>query len=282
MRFEIQHTTTYRYSAPVQLGPHTVRLLPRSDGGQRLQDYHCRVRPQPELQTNVLDAEGNTVTRLWFTGATDELRIETSCRVVTFRNNPHDYIVDTPATRLPPAYDPSETALLGSYLQPRSPSPELLELAARLARQSGHDTLAFLQILNGFLHTRIERIIRDHGAPQSPDDTLRSRRGACRDLATLFMDVCRSQGIAARFVSGYQARTQPGRKQRYLHAWPEVYIPGGGWRGYDPTHGTAVAAEHVALAAAGTAAGTLPVEGCFYGDDVRSEMEFELCIRTEA
>jgi len=281
VHFEIRHITTYRYDAPVSLGPHTVRLFPRTDGNQRLLNFRCSIRPQPQLQSNVLDADGNPVMRLWFTGTTTALRIETTCQIETLRDNPYDYIVDNPATALPVAYDRGDAALLATYLRDASPAPAVAELAAHLTRQAGNHTLAFLDTLNGYLHTGFERVIRDQGAPQRPEFTLTYRRGACRDLAVLFIAVCRTQGIAARFVSGYQAHADPPGEHRHLHAWPEVYIPGGGWRGYDPTHGRAVADAHVALAACGRAAGTLPVEGTYYGDPTPSRMDFELNIHTD-
>jgi len=280
VQFEIRHNTTYRYDTPVRLGAHIVRLTPRSDGNQRLQDYHCTVTPEPALQTNVLDAEGNQVTRLWFIGTTAELRIASAARVVTLRDNSSDYIVDTPATSVPVSYDRNEIPLLAAYRDPGIDAPGVIELAASLARQTEHNTPVFLDTLNGFLHTGFEREIRDQGSPQRPELTLAHRRGACRDLAMLFIAICHAQGIAARFVSGYQAHAETRRKHRYLHAWPEVYIPGGGWRGYDPTHGTAVADAHVALAASCRAAGTMPIEGSFYGDGAHSEMSFELSIHT--
>lgn len=281
VHFEIRHITNYQYSAPVHLGPHTVRLLPRSDGNQRLLDYRCSVTPEPEMQSNVLDADGNPVTCLWFAGSTTGLRIDTACRVETLQKNPYAYIVDTPANSLPIPYDRNDVPLLGAYLEYDTATPAVAGLAARLAGQAANQTLPFLDTLNGFLHHEIEKIVRDQGAPQSPEFTLTHRRGACRDLATLFIAICRNRGIAARFVSGYQARAETRRERRYLHAWPEVYIPGGGWRGYDPSHGTTVADAHVALAAASRAAGTLPVEGAFYGDGAHSRMDFELGIHTD-
>ncbi|MGB7934938.1 MAG: transglutaminase-like domain-containing protein [Gammaproteobacteria bacterium] len=105
------------------------------------------------------------------------------------------------------------------------------------------------------------------GPPQPPEVTLDRGRGACRDLAVLFITMCRLQGIAARFVSGYQARAETEHPRRYLHAWPEVYLPGGGWRGYDPGHGDAVA-------------GAAPIEGSFYGAGASSSLEYELNIKT--
>ena len=87
--------------------------------------------------------------------------------------------------------------------------------------------------------------------------------GACRDIAMLFLAACRAQGLAGRFVSGYQARSK--RPERHLHAWPEVYLPGGGWCGFDPTRGLAIADTHVAVAAAPAPAGAMPIEGRFVG-----------------
>ncbi|MGD8312450.1 MAG: transglutaminase family protein [Gammaproteobacteria bacterium] len=281
MQFEIRHLTTYRYDKPVQLGPHILRLTPRADGNQRLLDYHCTISPQPSLQSNLLDAEGNLVTRLWFTGTTTELCIASTSRVITLQDNPYDYIVDTPATALPMPYSQHEAPLLTPYRHRGSPGAEVVQLATSLARQTKHNTLAFLGTLNSFLHTEFEREIRPQGPPKDPEHTLVRRRGACRDLAALFIAICRSQGIAARFVSGYQARPETPGERRYLHAWPEVYIPGGGWRGYDPGHGTAVADAHVSVAAAGMPAGTLPVEGSYYADEAQSVMEFELSIDTD-
>lgn len=281
MQFEIRHLTTYRYDKPVQLGPHILRLTPRADGNQRLLDYHCTITPEPAVQSNVLDAEGNLVTRLWFSDTTTELCITSTSRVATLQDNPYGYIVDAPATALPMPYSQGEAPLLAPYRHRGSPGAEVVQLAASLARDTEYHTLDFLSTLNGFLYTDFEREIRPQGPPKNPEHTLVRNRGACRDLAVLFIAICRSQGIAARFVSGYQAYPETPGKRRYLHAWPEVYIPGGGWRGYDPSHGTAVADAHVSVAAAGMPVSTMPVEGSFYGDNAASGMDFDLRIDTD-
>lgn len=281
MRFEVRHTTTYTYDRPVYLGPHIVRLLPRSDGMQRLLDFDCAVSPEPAMQSAILDATGNAVVRLWFSGTTTELGITVHSQTETLTANAFGYIVDAPATRLPVSYAAHERPHLEVYGETGKAVPAVADLARRLARKSRGHTLDFLNALNSFLYTEFEREIREHGPPHEPARTLVRRRGACRDLAMLFIAVCRTRGIAARFVSGYQAHAQSGRKRRYLHAWPEVYIPGGGWRGFDPSHGTAVTDAHVVVAAAGTAAGTLPIEGTFYGDGAQSRMDFELSIQTD-
>jgi transglutaminase-like putative cysteine protease len=110
----------------------------------------------------------------------------------------------------------------------------------------------------------LERRIRVERAAH----TLAIGRGACRDLTVLFMATCRCLGMAARFVSGYQAQADTPDGQRHLHAWPEVFLPGLGWRGFDPTHGIVVTDGHVALCAAPDQADTMPVEGGFSSSGV--------------
>jgi transglutaminase-like putative cysteine protease len=280
VHFEIQHSTAYHYSAPVSLGPHTVRLTPRCNGYQRLLHHRLDVSPKPVLHASALDIEGNVITRLWFAGETSELQIVSEFALDTLQDNPFDYVVDTPATQLPMPYSEREAPLLATYRYPDRPAQQVVRLASGLSARTGRNTMGFLAALNDTLHNDFEREIREHGEPQTPQVTLARGRGACRDLAALFMAVCRAQGIAARFVSGYQARAETHRDRRYLHAWPEVYIPGGGWRGFDPSHGTAVAGAHVAVAAACSPVGAAPVEGTFFGDGVSCEMTFDLKIHT--
>ena len=104
-----------------------------------------------------------------------------------------------------------------------------------------------------------------------------TRTGACRDLTVLFMECCRSLGLAARFVSGYQEGDK-GTDRRYMHAWAEVYLPGGGWRGFDPTHGIAVTDRHVAVASGPTPATAAPISGTFRGTGAIARMEAALRI----
>ncbi|MEZ5543058.1 MAG: transglutaminase family protein [Pseudomonadota bacterium] len=280
MHFDIRHTTVYRYSAPVRLGPHIVRLLPRCAGDQRLLDYRCTVDPPPTRQSEQLDAAGNRVTRLWFGDSTSELRIDSASLVETRRQDPVARLLEACAQHLPVAYPADEADLLAAYGTRATGAPAVVALGETLAAAADHATLGFLDALNRHLYTGFARVIRAEGPPQPPEQTLALRQGACRDLALLFMAVCQSRGLAARFVSGYQAHAASGSTERYLHAWPEVYLPGSGWCGYDPTHGSAVADGHVALAAAGSPGATLPIAGSFYGDGVRSTLDFRLRIRT--
>jgi len=143
------------------------------------------------------------------------------------------------------------------------------KFAQEIVNEAGGHTLDFLGGLNRRLHETCLHIIRETGMPQAPGVTLRRRRGSCRDLAVLFIDACRAVGIAARFVSGYRRYGRDPAK-RYLHAWPEVFLPGGGWRGYDPADGDPVADLHVVVAASREAAGAAPIQGAYFGESLPS------------
>ncbi|HYN78686.1 MAG TPA: transglutaminase family protein [Lamprocystis sp. (in: g-proteobacteria)] len=277
MRIEIAHATTYQYSEPVRLGPQTVRLRPRPGGALQEIGFLLAVDPAPSVRLECLDVIGNRVVRLRFAGATRHLRLD--LRLVVETGSPADYVpvLEPGQANLPPNYTAAESDPLAHYLMG---PPVVTDLAARLQDQAGGDLLAFLERSNRWIHARIAREIRHTGAPQTPAQTLARGRGACRDQTMLFMALCRATGLAARFVSGYQDRSAMETDRRYLHAWPEVYLPGAGWYGWDPTRGTAAANGHVPLAAARDPVGTLPVEGCYFGD-ASSYMEFALTIRTQ-
>ena len=150
--------------------------------------------------------------------------------------------------------------------------------AAELSLAVNRDTLSFLDYLNRQMYAEFTQVTRDKGKPQSPALTLHTRHGARRDLAALFIDCCRAEGIPARFASGYQ-KGHDRLERRYLHAWPEVYLPGAGWRGFDPTHGEAVADTHVTVAAAAHPRDAMPVTGSFRGDRVTSALDFTVEIQ---
>ena len=279
MFFEISHTTFYRYGEPVFLEPHVLRLRPRSDPFQRLDRFELAVVPQPSGATQILDAENNPATVVWFEGTTDRLEIRTAAAVETLRANPFDYLVIAPeAQHLPARYPPEDERALGPY-RASGPKNSVTSFALDLAAVSQGDTLGFLAALNGKLYREWGHEVREEGDPYPAEQTLREQRGSCRDLTVLFMAACRSVGLAARFVSGYQ-EGDPTQEQRHMHAWPEVFLPGAGWRGYDPTHGLAVADRPVALAASAEPAGAAPSRGSFRGRGSASEMEARIAIHT--
>ncbi|MDO6459791.1 transglutaminase family protein [Granulosicoccaceae sp. 1_MG-2023] len=274
MRFTIKHHTRYAYNVPAILSPHDLRFYPRDDGCQRLLQHSLTVSPTPVGQTELIDAEGNRVLRVWFDQPADELAVTVEMVVETHRPNPYEFILEPQALSLPLDYG-SEAALLSPYLARVGADPDVDAVAARLAAEAGDEPLRFLHLLNDFLYTGFQHQRRETGAPLPPGETLRRRHGPCRDMALLFMDCCRAQGIAARFASGYRHAQMP-QEQHDLHAWPEVYLPGAGWRGFDPGHGEFIAGTHVTVASSATPAMTMPISGFYSGAGVSATLEYQL------
>lgn len=275
MHFHIRHTTRYRFSAPAILGPHTLRLRPQPTPGLRVSRWSLQIQPQPAGSVEARDDAGNLVQLVWFAGATPGLTILSSFEASVACTNPFGYIVTDPFTLVLPARYQADR-LLEPYLAPAHRSGPVARLAGKLAQQAGGSTLQFLCLAAEHL-SKFTKVVRDEGAPQKPAETLATRTGACRDLAVLFMEICQTQGLAARFVSGYWHGTRASER-RYLHAWAEVYLPGAGWRGFDPSSGMAVADDHIPVAAAPSPEGAAPVTGTYGGGDIQARLDWSLRI----
>jgi len=265
MRFSVSHETIYRYSAPVRLGDHLLRLTPRAEYISGL-SHSIEIEPAPAWREEDVDAFGTPITRLGFLGETSIFRLFSR-----FDGEARPELTALPdLPRLPWTHVPM-AAYLGN-----GEDPAIHAFARTLVAESNGNVGAFLDRLTRSLFERMDRHIRPDGNAHDAVHTLTTGRGACRDLAVLFMATCRSLGIPARFASGYQAFSESVDGRRHLHAWPEVWLPGVGWRGYDPTHGVAVSNGHVAVAAAPEQAATMPVEGGFWGTDITSTLEYRL------
>ena len=275
MRISVIHTTVFRYDAPVALEPHVLRLRPREDGTQRLIAYHLEILPVPVGRSTCIDPNGNSVVQVWFSGAVSELAVRSSFEIETLRTDPFDFLLPAPAAlQLPLLYQAPDSTAIAPYLVPGG---DVAEYARSIASRSGGQTMPFLHVLTRELFEGSEHIYRATGEPLPPEQTLRERRGSCRDFSVLFCEVCRAMGIAARFVSGYETQSAF-QDEAHMHAWAEVYIPGGGWRGYDPSRGVAVSTSHVAVAAAAVPAHAQPISGSFRGT-ARSSMEFAISMQ---
>ena len=158
---------------------------------------------------------------------------------------------------------------------------ELDDKAEQLRQAARGEVVPFLTRLTETIYNRFRVIHREKGSPWPPATTIEQRQGACRDLAVLFIDICRVVGLAARFVSGYQEGDDD-QEKRYLHAWAEVYLPGAGWRGFDPTHGLAVSDRHVAIAAAAEPQNAAPVAATYRGSNVEAELFAEVKMETSS
>jgi len=271
MLFEVTHVTTYHYSRPVFLEPHTLRFHPRNDGQQRVDRFELAVNPRPDVMTECLDYEGNVVTEVWFGNLTEAFEVTVKFAVETLRRDPFDYLLAPAAAKLPMHYPKEAGPSLVPYLECTSVDGSVTDFAQSVAHQAEEETVPFLFLLTQQIHNVCRNVIRQDGDPLPAAVTLAAREGSCRDLTVLFMDACRTQGIASRFVSGYQEGVS-GLSERDLHAWAEVYLPGGGWRSYDPTLGLAVSDRHIAVAASRTSHGAAPITGTFRGTEARTQM----------
>lgn len=277
MVFEVAHTTRFKYREPVGLEPMTIRLRPRADRAQQLRWFEMKLDPAPAGSTEMTDLEGNDVTRVWFDRPASSLLLTTRLTAETLRSNPFDYLVLEPARlALPMSYPHEPPGALDRYRVP-SGDLETHTLACTLMDRAGHTAADFLTLLTTRLAEQITQEVRPEGDALPAAQTLERGRGSCRDVAVLFADICRSVGLAARFVSGYQ-EGDPDIEEKYLHAWAEVYLSGVGWRGYDPSLGYAVADRHLAVAAAPAAQGAAPTEGSYRGNAL-STIEADLQVK---
>lgn len=275
MRITVRHRTSYAFDAPVYLEPHVIRLRPRADGAVRLVDFALEIDPEPAVRTDNLDPEGNVVTRAWFEGRWPRLTIRTHAVVDTLLDNPFRFLVTEPDRPLPYAYAPEFCERLALYRRPPDAAhPAVREMALAAATESQRDSARFPLVLARRIRAAFVRETRPEGPPLAPEATIASGRGACRDLAVLFVACCRAVGLAARFASGYAHSEKADSTE--LHAWGEVFLRGGGWRGYDPSQGLAVADRHVTVAAAANPRDAAPVTGTFRGDGVTASLAAEI------
>ena len=294
MLFEIEHTTVFSYSEPATLGPHTFRLRPRCDAAQDVRAFGLDIDPAPSGRFDFTDRDGNHVTRVWWVAPTRSLSVHTASTTETLRSNPFDFVVfDPEARRVPVSYPAAEREGLRAWLGAVPPAASLVAgLAGELVGEANGEISPFLTALAGRVRERVEHEVREQGDPLPSEVTLAQGRGACRDAAVVFVDACRAVGLAARFVSGYQeglpedgdgtaanGSSSPREQERHLHAWAEAYVPGAGWRGFDPSQGLAVADRHVALAAGATPRDAAPTEGSFGPSHVRARLDASLDVR---
>ncbi len=261
MRFRVRHLSRYHYDAPVALGPHVLRLTPRTGAGVA---HGIRVSPEPAFRLDETDLHGNRITRLGFEGATTELVVESRFELETRG-----------------AARPSETTVRPECcLQSDGDDPGIAATADRLRALAGPNPDAFAESLAATLHAAIAHDPDDTAPVRRPGETLARGQGSRRDIAALFVALSRRAGLAARFVSGYWAESVDPTSRRALHAWAEVLLPGQGWQGFDPTLGARTGEGHVALAAAPEPAGTLPVTGSTFGNGILVSAAFAVDILT--
>ena len=271
MFLRITHLTRYDYSRAVSFAPHALYLRPRESSRQRLHEYKLDVTPVAR-RVATSDAEENALEWAYFDAATfaPALEFRSEFLVETLDTNPFDFFLKPSALTFPFAYDDAERYVLAPCLVPPAGSNEgQLRgwLAAHLAVPP-RDTVPFLTALNAAVRDSLGYTRRDEPGIQTPAETLACGGGSCRDYAVLFIALCRTLGLAARFVSGYlhepPAANIPNPLPPAMHAWAEVYLPGAGWRGLDPTRGIFCDDSFVPVAHSAVAASVNPVQGNFY------------------
>jgi transglutaminase-like putative cysteine protease len=281
MRIHILHDTVYHYSEPVYLEPHVLRFTPCSRPWFSVVDSSITVRPDPAGFSPGLDADGNTIHVVWFNELVSTLEVHASMTVDVDTMNPYQFMV-FPASglKLPMEYSTGIQDLLAASRASRGEESEIQGYARQLAEEAGWQTVPFLSLMVQRIHQDFAYQYRRFGDIHSPVQTWRERRGSCRDLVVLAMDVCRFLGFASRFVTGYYLDDEL-KEHAELHAWMEVYIPGAGWREFDPTNGVACYGRHVALASSAYPSLTASVTGSYRGlaqSSMDSHMVFqEVC-----
>ena len=268
-RYEILHRTYYNFSAPVQLGPHRLRLRPREGHELRVESAIVRTTPASSLRWS-RDVEDNSVAVATFDSPASQLMIESHVIVQQYNQAPFDFLLADHAVDYPFAYAPEEAAVLSPYQTGAVCSAhEQATLAswvsALFPAGEPSQSFALLQRLNLHIHQSLSYLVREEPGVQTPAETLSLGTGSCRDWAFLFMEAARRLGLAARFVSGYLNTPPSSANYGATHAWAEVFLPGVGWKGFDPTTGLVVGADHIAVAVARLPDSVPPVEGSFIG-----------------
>lgn len=277
MFLAIRHTTAYQYTQPVYLEPHILRLTPRGDSYRCLFERTLTVIPEPDGISQGMDAHGSLGHLIWFKRKTSSLTIISKSVLELSEANPFDFIVHpSSCVNIPMCYPENIHVRLLPYIIGKTIHDDVREYASQIIRESGYNLVEFSSHLAKRIYQDCVYEERKTGEPFSAEKVLNSRKGSCRDMAVLYVDAARAAGIAARFVSGYYFDNSPQNPQ--LHAWAEVYIPGGGWRGYDPTLGLACYGHHIAVASGASSLDAAAVEGKFLGDAqslMEAKMEYE-------
>jgi uncharacterized protein (DUF2126 family)/transglutaminase-like putative cysteine protease len=287
IRVALNHRTSYHYDRPVTLSPQVVRLRPAAHCRTPVLSYSLRVAPERHFINWQQDPHGNFLARLVFPEATRRFEVEVDLVAELTVINPFDFFLDSAATEFPFAYDPPLAEELRPYLKRLPAGPEF-EAFLRGAPHREKETVSFLVDLNRYVCERVKYVIRLEPGVQSPEETLARRSGSCRDSAWLLVQLLRHHALAARFVSGYLIQLKPdvkplegpaGPQQDFtdLHAWAEVYLPGAGWVGFDPTSGLAADEGHLPLAATPDPLSASPITGRV--DECQTEFSFAMSVQ---
>lgn len=283
----LNHKTSYQYDRQVALSPQVVRLRPAPHCRTPIFSYGLKVNPADHFINWQQDPQSNFLARLVFHQLTRQFSLEVDlvAEIATF--NPFDFFLEPSAETFPFEYDPCLTQELRPYRETEPNGSRLSQFLSTVGR-SRTRTIDFLVSLNRRLQQQVEYVIRMEPGVQTCEETLSLARGSCRDTGWLLVQVLRQLGLAARFVSGYLIQLVPdvkpldgpaGPPEDFvdLHAWTEVYLPGAGWIGLDPTSGLLAGEGHLPLACSPNPESAAPVSGSV--DECKVEFQYEMSIQ---
>jgi transglutaminase-like putative cysteine protease len=269
MKLKVSHLTRYEYDREVSFSPHLLYMRPRDSATLRVNSFHFNISPEAKIVWT-RDYYDNLLAWAHFWERSTTLSIRAEFEVETSDTNPFDFILKPYAFNFPFEYEESHKFNLSPYL-----APPFDETQARLRNwldehfvDRPKETVPFLVALNSLVHDSLSYTRRYERGIQPSTTTLRLGTGSCRDYAVLFVELCRTLGLAARFVSGYQFDPSPDApSEGAMHAWAEVYLPGAGWKGLDPTHGMFCDEHFIPVAHAAIAESVNPIQGSYYSPD---------------
>lgn len=266
-RLNISHVTEYRFATPVSLQPHRLRLRPLESHSLHIESSSLVVTPAPIIRWHC-DALGNSVATATFGDVANTLHVQSDVVIAVYDDAPLDFLLEDYAVNFPFTYANDEQPDLAPFELCVYPNdlPQLqgwLEGLGLLARPV--ETFSLLSRLNCAIANHFAYQAREEEGVQSPAETLRLNSGSCRDFAALFMEACRYMGLASRFVSGYLHMPDNEAGNATTHAWAEVYLPGPGWKGFDPTSGLVTGNQHIPVAVARHPEAVPPISGSYIG-----------------
>ena len=287
LHIALHHRTSYAYDRPIMLGPQTVRLKPAPHCRTAIQSYSLKVEPAEHFINWQQDPQGNYSARLVFPKPTKVFQVDVDLVAEMTVFNPFDFFLDPTAEKAPFLYETKLGIELTPFLRKDPLTPSLAAFLASIDL-TPRASIDFLVALNLRVNQAVRYVIRlEHGV-QSPEETLSLASGSCRDSAWLLVQVLRHIGLAARFASGYLIQLRPdvkpvegpaGAAQDFtdLHAWCEVYLPGAGWIGLDPTSGLLAGEGHIPLACSPEPSGAAPISGVV--EPCQTVFDFSMTVR---
>ncbi|PZU82670.1 MAG: IMP dehydrogenase [Shinella sp.] len=289
IKASIYHLTHYQYDNPVRLGPQIIRLKPAAHSRTKVLSHSLKVTPANHFVNLQQDPYGNYLARFVFPDPVTEFKIEVDLVADMTVYNPFDFFTEEEAVKWPFQYPEDIREDLAIYMKPEPDCPALDAYMETVDKTPDQGTIDMVVGLNARLQQQIGYVIRMEPGVQQPDETLTLARGSCRDTSWLLVQILRRLGLAARFVSGYLIQLTPDLKAldgpsgtevdfTDLHAWAEVYIPGAGWIGLDPTSGLLTGESHIPLAATPHYKNAAPISGGYIGQ-AKTEFAFDMQVK---